>query len=305
MSFLDDEENHEFAENEGIPEVSPGLVRGGRSLNRYLEEINKTSLLTREQEKDLAKRIRKGDEGALHSLVKANLRFVVSIAKQYASQGLSLNDLINEGNLGLIRAAHRFDEKRGYKFISYAVWWIRQAILQVLAEQSRIVRLPLNRANALYQIGKAAKQLDQELGRNPDADEIAKRLKLPFDEVLYTMQIANSHLSLDATYSSSSDREDTIGDSMEDENAESPDEEVCVSALREDMKRALDTLTDRERAILYFYFGLKEDEPPMTLEEIGERMNLTRERIRQIKEKAILRLRHNSRSKYLKGYVAD
>ncbi|MDD4857564.1 MAG: RNA polymerase sigma factor RpoD/SigA [Candidatus Krumholzibacteria bacterium] len=280
-----------------------GEYIGERSLDLYLKEINNTPLLTREQERDLAKRIRKGNEEALHELVKANLRFVVSIAKQYVNQGLSLADLVNEGNLGLIKAAYRFDEKRGYKFISYAVWWIRQAMLQALAEQSRIVRLPLNRAGTLYRIGKAARQLDQELGRNPEVSEIADKLKLPHDEVRDTMQIANSHLSLDASFSNDQE-ENSLVDYLADDNLESPDEQTYVNALSDDMQKALDTLTDRERMILSLYFGL-EGEEPLTLEEIGKRMNLTRERIRQIKEKAILRLRHNSRSKYLKGYVQD
>ncbi len=294
----------ELREKEGMyPEPKESEYAGERSLDLYLKEINNTPLLTREQEKDLAKRIRKGDERALHDLVKANLRFVVSIAKQYVNQGLSLADLVNEGNLGLIKAAYRFDEKRGYKFISYAVWWIRQAMLQALAEQSRIVRLPLNRAGTLYRIGKAARQLDQELGRNPEIDEIAKKLKLPHDEVRDTMQIANSHLSLDASFGNDQE-ENSLVDYLADDNLEAPDEQTYVNALSEDMQKALDTLTDRERAILSLYFGL-EGEEPLTLEEIGKRMNLTRERIRQIKEKAILRLRHNSRSKYLKGYVQD
>ena len=280
-----------------------GEYMGERSLDLYLKEINNTALLTREQERDLAKRIRKGEETALHALVKANLRFVVSIAKQYVNQGLSLADLVNEGNLGLIKAAYRFDEKRGYKFISYAVWWIRQAMLQALAEQSRIVRLPLNRAGTLYRIGKAARQLDQELGRAPEVSEIAEKLKLPHDEVRDTMQIANSHLSLDASFSNDQE-ENSLVDYLADDNLESPDEQTYVNALSDDMQKALDTLTERERAILSLYFGI-EGEEPLTLEEIGKRMNLTRERIRQIKEKAILRLRHNSRSKYLKGYVQD
>lgn len=285
------------------PDPRGSEYAGERSLDLYLKEINNTPLLTREQERDLAKRIRKGDEKALHDLVKANLRFVVSIAKQYVNQGLSLADLVNEGNLGLIKAAYRFDEKRGYKFISYAVWWIRQAMLQALAEQSRIVRLPLNRAGTLYRIGKAARQLDQELGRNPEVDEIARKLKLPHDEVRDTMQIANSHLSLDASFGNDQE-ENSLVDYLADDNLEAPDEQTYVNALSDDMQKALDTLTDRERAILGLYFGL-EGEEPLTLEEIGKRMNLTRERIRQIKEKAILRLRHNSRSKYLKGYVQD
>ena len=276
---------------------------GERSLDLYLREINNTPLLTREEEKQLAQKIHKGDENALHSLVKANLRFVVSIAKQYVNQGLSLADLINEGNLGLIKAAHRFDEKRGFKFISYAVWWIRQAMLQALAEQSRIVRLPLNRAGTLYRIGKVARQLDQELGRKPEVEEIAKKLNLSNEEVRDTMQIANSHLSLDASFNNDQE-ENSLVDYLADENQEPTDEMTFSNALSDDMIRALSTLTERERAILTLYFGLGDSEP-MTLEEIGKKMRLTRERIRQIKEKAILRLRHSSRSKYLKGYVED
>ena len=276
---------------------------GERSLDLYLREINNTSLLTREQERTLALRIHKGEEDALHRLVKANLRFVVSIAKQYVNQGLSLADLINEGNLGLIKAAHRFDEKRGFKFISYAVWWIRQAMLQALAEQSRIVRLPLNRAGTLYRIGKVARQLDQELGRNPEVAEIAEKLNLSQEEVRDTMQIANSHLSLDASFNNDQE-ENSLVDYLADETQEAPDEMTFSNALSDDMIKALSTLTDREQTILMLYFGLGDAEP-MTLEEIGKKMHLTRERIRQIKEKAILRLRHSSRSKYLKGYVED
>ncbi len=276
---------------------------GERSLDLYLREINNTPLLSREEERELAKRIHKGEEEALHKLVKANLRFVVSIAKQYVNQGLSLADLINEGNLGLIKAAHRFDEKRGFKFISYAVWWIRQAMLQALAEQSRIVRLPLNRAGTLYRIGKAARQLDQELGRNPEVEEIAEKLNLSQEEVRDTMQIANSHLSLDASFNNDQE-ENSLVDYLADETQEAPDEMTFSNALSDDMVKALSTLTDREQTILMLYFGLGDAEP-MTLEEIGKKMHLTRERIRQIKEKAILRLRHSSRSKYLKGYVED
>jgi RNA polymerase primary sigma factor len=274
---------------------------GNRSLDLYLHEINKTPLLTREQEQELARRIRKGDKGALDQLVKANLRFVVSIAKQYANQGLSLEDLINDGNLGLIKAAHRFDEKRGYKFISYAVWWIRQAMLQSLAEHSRIVRLPLNRAGTLYRIGKASRQLDQELGRTPTPEEIAKRLDISVDEVKDTMSIANTHVSLDDPYSNDQD-DNALVDYLEDENAAMPDDETFEHALSDDMDKALDTLTDREKLILSLYFGIGGQEP-LTLEEIGKKLGLTRERIRQIKEKAISRLRHSSRAKYLKGYI--
>jgi RNA polymerase primary sigma factor len=285
------------------PENRDSEYLGERSLDLYLREINNTPLLNRGQERELAKRIRKGDEEALHKLVKANLRFVVSIAKQYVNQGLSLADLINEGNMGLIKAAHRFDEKRGFKFISYAVWWIRQAMLQALAEQSRIVRLPLNRAGTLYRIGKVARQLDQELGRTPEVDEIAKKLNLSKEEVRDTMQIANSHLSLDSSFNN--DQEDnTLVDYLADDNQLPPDEMTYANALSEDMQKALATLTDRERTILVLYFGL-EGEEPLTLEDIGKKMHLTRERIRQIKEKAILRLRHSTRSKYLKGYVEE
>jgi RNA polymerase primary sigma factor len=274
---------------------------GNRSLDVYLHEINKTPLLKREQEQSLAQQIRDGSQDALDTLVKANLRFVVSIAKQYANQGLSLEDLINEGNLGLIKAAHRFDEKRGYKFISYAVWWIRQAMLQALAEHSRIVRLPLNRAGTLYRIGKASRQLDQELGRQPTAEEIADRLDLSVEEVQDTMTIANTHVSLDDPYSD--EREDNaLVDNLADDDQASPDEGTYSSALTEDMEKALSTLGERERSILTMYFGLNGGEP-LTLEDIGKRMNLTRERIRQIKEKAIQRLRHSTRAKYLRGYI--
>ena len=272
-----------------------------RSLDLYLHEINKTPLLTREQEQEIARQIRDGDKDALDRLVKANLRFVVSIAKQYSNQGLSLEDLINDGNLGLIKAAHRFDEKRGYKFISYAVWWIRQAMLQSLAEHSRIVRLPLNRAGTLYRIGKVSRQLDQELGRSPTALEIAKKLKLSEDEVRDTMHIANTHVSLNDPYSSDQD-DNALVDYLMDENAPMPDDETYENALSDDMARALDTLSDREKLILNLYFGLGSEEP-LTLEDIGKRLGLTRERIRQIKEKAIARLRHSSRAKFLKGYI--
>jgi RNA polymerase primary sigma factor len=276
---------------------------GIRSLDLYLHEINRTPLLTREQERDIAKRIKGGEKEALDQLVRANLRFVVSIAKQYANQGLSLEDLINEGNIGLIKAAHRFDEERGFKFISYAVWWIRQAMLQSLAEHSRIVRLPLNRAGTLYRIGKVSRQLDQELGRAPSADEIAARLKISPEEVESTMVIANSHVSLDDPYSSEKD-DTALVDYLTDETQPAPDEDTYASALSDDLERALGTLSDRERNILSMYFGLGGDEP-MTLEDIGKKLKLTRERIRQIKEKAIQRLRHSTRAKFLQGYMEN
>lgn len=285
------------------PEGKDNDYMGEKSLDLYLKEINNTSLLSREEERDLARRIRAGEESALHALVKANLRFVVSIAKQYVNQGLSLADLINEGNMGLIKAAKRFDEKRGFKFISYAVWWIRQAMLQALAEQSRIVRLPLNRAGTLYRIGKVSRQLDQELGRTPEVEEIAAKLNLSNEEVRDTMKIANSHLSLDASFNNDQE-ENSLVDYLADETQDSPDEMTYVNALSGDMQKALGTLTDRERVILSLYFGL-EGEEPLTLEEIGKKMNLTRERIRQIKEKSITRLRHSTRSKYLRGYVQE
>lgn len=272
-----------------------------RSLDVYLHEINKTPLLTREGEQQLARRIRKGSQAALDQLVKANLRFVVSVAKQYANQGLSLEDLINEGNLGLIKAAHRFDEKRGYKFISYAVWWIRQAMLQALAEHSRIVRLPLNRAGTLYRIGKTSRQLDQELGRKPTAQEIANKLNLSVVEVEDTMKIANTHVSLDDPYSNDKD-DNALVDYLTDEDQVSPDEGTYTNALTDDMEKALNMLTEREKLILSMYFGLN-GEDPLTLEDIGKELKLTRERIRQIKEKAIQRLRHSTRAKYLKGYI--
>jgi len=274
-----------------------------RSLDIYLHEINKTPLLTREQERDLARRIKKDDKSALDQLVKANLRFVVSIAKQYANQGLSLEDLINDGNVGLIKAAHRFDEERGFKFISYAVWWIRQAMLQSLAEHSRIVRLPLNRAGTLYRIGKTSRALDQELGRAPTPDEIAARLGITPEEVRSTMSIANTHVSLDDPYSNDKD-DNPLVDYLTADDQEMPDEETYSSALTDDMEKALNTLTDREKQILTMYFGLGGDEP-LTLEEIGKQMELTRERIRQIKEKAIQRLRHSTRAKYLRGYIEN
>ena len=291
LSYDEGKRTEEEAESSG----------GNRSLDVYLHEINKTPLLTREQEQTLARRIRKGDKDALDRLVKANLRFVVSIAKQYSNQGLPLEDLINDGNLGLIKAAHRFDEKRGYKFISYAVWWIRQEMLQSLAEHSRIVRLPLNRAGTLYRIGKASRQLDQELGRAPNAREIAKKLKLSEEEVEDTMHIANTHVSLDEPYST--DQDDTsLVDYLQDDSSPMPDEATYGRALSDDMEKALATLSERERQILSMYFGLSREEP-LTLEEIGKELGLTRERIRQIKEKAIIRLRHSSRAKFLQGYM--
>jgi RNA polymerase primary sigma factor len=266
----------------------------------YLREIGETPLLTGDEEVSLAKRIRTGDHDALEKLTKANLRFVVSVAKQYQNQGLSLADLINEGNIGLIKAAKRFDETRGFKFISYAVWWIRQAILQALAEQSRIVRLPLNRVGTLHKIGKVSSSLEQEFGREPSAEEIASHLDLSEIEVSDTLKISNSHLSLDAPFSTSEDN--SLIDVLEDEFQPSPDEALLGESLRVEIEKALETLTPREAEVINLYFGLNQ-EKALTLEEIGARFNLTRERVRQIKEKAIRRLRHASRSKSLRAYL--
>ncbi|NIM99144.1 MAG: sigma-70 family RNA polymerase sigma factor [candidate division Zixibacteria bacterium] len=271
-----------------------------RSLDLYLREIGETPLITAQQEVELAKRIKLGDQDALERLTKANLRFVVSVAKQYQNQGLSLADLINEGNIGLIKAAKRFDETRGFKFISYAVWWIRQAILQALAEQSRIVRLPLNRVGTLHKIGKISSSLEQEYGREPSPDEIAKELELSAVEVSDTLKISNSHLSLDAPFSVSEDN--SLMDVLEDEFQPAPDEDLLTESLKLEIERALDTLSPREAEVINLYFGLN-SEKALTLEEIGARFNLTRERVRQIKEKAIRRLRHASRSKSLRAYL--
>ncbi len=271
-----------------------------RSLDLYLREIGETPLITAQQEVELAKRIKLGDQDALERLTKANLRFVVSVAKQYQNQGLSLADLINEGNIGLIKAAKRFDETRGFKFISYAVWWIRQAILQALAEQSRIVRLPLNRVGTLHKIGKISSSLEQEYGREPSPDEIARELELSAVEVSDTLKISNSHLSLDAPFSVSEDN--SLMDVLEDEFQPAPDEDLLTESLKLEIERALDTLSPREAEVINLYFGLN-SEKALTLEEIGARFNLTRERVRQIKEKAIRRLRHASRSRSLRAYL--
>jgi len=271
-----------------------------KSLDLYLREIGKTPLITAGEEVELAKRIKNGDQAALEKLTKANLRFVVSVAKQYQNQGLSLADLINEGNIGLIKAAKRFDETRGFKFISYAVWWIRQAVLQSLAEQSRIVRLPLNRVGTLHKIGKISSSLEQEFGREPSPDEIAKELALSTLEVSDTLKISNTHLSLDAPFSTSEDN--CLMDVLEDDLQPAPDEALLDESLRVEIGRALRTLNPREALVISLYFGLTH-EKSLTLEEIGVRFGLTRERVRQIKEKAIRRLRHASRSKTLRAYL--
>jgi len=274
--------------------------RESQSLDKYLQEIGKVDLLTPEEEIDLARRIKKGDQKALEKLTKANLRFVVSVAKQYQNQGLSLGDLINEGNLGLIKAAKRFDETRGFKFISYAVWWIRQSILQALAEQSRIVRLPLNRVGALNKIGKAFSALEQEFEREPSASELAEELDMSLFEVADTLKISGRHLSMDAPFAQGEDNR--LLDVIQDERTPLPDHELMRESLSKEVERALNTLTDREAEVIRLYFGLGR-EHSLTLEEIGEKFQLTRERVRQIKEKAIRRLRHTTRSKSLRAYL--
>jgi RNA polymerase primary sigma factor len=274
--------------------------RESQSLDKYLQEIGKVSLLTPNQEIDLAIRIKKGEQQALEILTKANLRFVVSVAKQYQNQGLSLGDLINEGNLGLIKAAKRFDETRGFKFISYAVWWIRQSILQALAEQSRIVRLPLNRVGALNKIGKAYSNLEQEFEREPSANELATELDMDVSEVADTLKISGKHVSMDAPFAQGEDNR--LLDVIQNDQQPTPDHVLMTESLKAEIERALSTLTEREAEVIKLYFGLNK-EHSLTLEEIGERFNLTRERVRQIKEKAIRRLRHASRSKNLKAYL--
>ncbi len=272
------------------------------SLDQYLQEIGDEDLLSADEEVELARRIKRGDQRALERLTRANLRFVVSVAKQYQNRGLSLGDLINEGNLGLIKAAKRFDETKGFKFISYAVWWIRQAILQALAEQSRIVRLPLNRVGALHKIGKAFSGLEQEFGREPSPMEIADELDMSANEVMDTLKISSRHLSLDAPFND--DNENRLLDVLEDEMQPPPDEALMSDSLRQEVKKALKTLSPREAEVISLYFGIGR-EFPMTLEEIGGRFGLTRERVRQIKEKAIARLRHASRSRPLKAYMTN
>ncbi|MCL5029698.1 MAG: sigma-70 family RNA polymerase sigma factor [Bacteroidetes bacterium] len=274
--------------------------RESQSLDKYLQEIGKVDLLKPENEIELAIRIKKGDHVALETLTKANLRFVVSVAKQYQNQGLSLGDLINEGNLGLIKAAKRFDETRGFKFISYAVWWIRQSILQALAEQSRIVRLPLNRVGALNKIGKAYSNLEQEFEREPSATELAQELDMDVSDVADTLKISGRHVSMDAPFAQG--EENRLLDVIENEEQPNPDYGLMTESLKTEIERALSSLTEREAEVIKLYFGLNK-EHSLTLEEIGEKFNLTRERVRQIKEKAIRRLRHTSRSKNLKAYL--
>ncbi|WP_010177533.1 MULTISPECIES: sigma-70 family RNA polymerase sigma factor [Aquimarina] len=270
------------------------------SLDKYLQEIGKVDLITADEEVELAQRIKAGDERALDKLTKANLRFVVSVAKQYQNQGLTLPDLINEGNLGLIKAAKRFDETRGFKFISYAVWWIRQSILQALAEQSRIVRLPLNKIGSINKINKTYAFLEQSHERPPSAEEIANELDMTISDVKESMKNSGRHVSMDAPLVEGEDS--NLYDVLRSGESPNPDRELMHESLRTEIERALETLTPREADVIRLYFGLG-NQHPMTLEEIGETFDLTRERVRQIKEKAIRRLKHTSRSKILKTYL--
>ena len=273
--------------------------RESASLDKYLQEIGREELITVEEEVELAQKIRKGDRRALEKLTRANLRFVVSVAKQYQNQGLSLPDLINEGNLGLIKAAEKFDETRGFKFISYAVWWIRQSILQALAEQARIVRLPLNQVGSLNKISKAFSKFEQENERRPSAEELADQLDLPVDKVMESLKITGRHISVDAPFVDGEDN--SLLDVLVNRDSPNADRGLVNESLNKEIERALSTLTERERDIVKYFFGIGAQE--MTLEEIGEYFGLTRERVRQIKEKAIRRLRHSARSKLLKSYL--
>ena len=274
--------------------------RESASLDKYLQEIGREELITAEQEVELAKRIKDGDQLALEKLTKANLRFVVSVAKQYQNQGLTLPDLINEGNLGLIKAAQRFDETRGFKFISYAVWWIRQSILQALAEQSRIVRLPLNQVGSLNKINKAFSRLEQAHEREPSPNELAQELDVSESKVLDTIKVSGRHVSMDAPFVSG--EENSLIDVLENQDSPKADKSLLSESLQKEIERSLSTLTDKERDVVKYFFGIGMNHG-LTLEEIGAKFDLTRERVRQIKEKAIRRLRHTSRSKLLKAYL--
>ena len=273
--------------------------RESASLDKYLQEIGREELITVEEEVEFAQRIKKGDQEALEKLTRANLRFVVSVAKQYQNQGLSLPDLINEGNLGLIKAAEKFDETRGFKFISYAVWWIRQSILQALAEQSRIVRLPLNQVGSLNKINKALSKFDQENERMPSPEELADILEIPREKIADTLRVSGRHVSVDAPFVDGEDN--SLLDVLVNSDSPNADRGLVNESLNKEIERALSTLTERERDIVKYFFGIGAQE--MTLEEIGEYFGLTRERVRQIKEKAIRRLRHSARSKLLKSYL--
>ncbi len=273
--------------------------RESASLDKYLQEIGREGLISVEEEVELAQRIKKGDQVALEKLTRANLRFVVSVAKQYQNQGLSLPDLINEGNLGLIKAAEKFDETRGFKFISYAVWWIRQSILQALAEQSRIVRLPLNQVGSLNKINKAYSRFEQQHQRKPSPEELSEELEIPAEKISDTLRVSGRHISVDAPFVEGEDN--SLLDVLVNSDSPNADRALVNESLSKEIERALATLTERESDIIMLFFGIGCQE--MTLEEIGERFGLTRERVRQIKEKAIRRLRHTSRSKLLKSYL--
>lgn len=275
--------------------------RESASLDKYLQEIGHEDLISVEEEVELAQRIKKGDQKALEKLTKANLRFVVSVAKQYQNQGLSLPDLINEGNLGLIKAAEKFDETRGFKFISYAVWWIRQSILQAIAEQSRIVRLPLNQVGSVNKINRVLNKFEQENERRPSIDEIAEKLDLSEEKIEDAMKVNSRHISMDAPFADGEDN--SLLDVLPNNDAPQADNESVMESLREEISRALATLNERERKIIESFFGI--GQPEMTLEEIGDKFGLTRERVRQIKEKAIRRLRHNTQNKLLKSYLGQ
>ena len=283
-----------------MAKVARTVNESNRSLSRYLEEIGNYEPLPPAREVELAQKIHKDDQVALEELVKAKLRFVVSVAKDYQGQGLPLTDLINEGNLGLIKAAGRFDETRGFKFISYAVWWIRQSILQALAEHSRIVRLPLNRVGTISKITKTAEKLEAEIERSPNEQEIGRQLEMTPDEVIDAMRISRRHHSLNAPFRDGD--KNSLIDVIKDENQSSPDEPLMNDSLKDEIRQSLDTLKERERQVIKMYFGIERDYA-LTLNEIGEEFNLTRERVRQIKEKAIRRLRHRSRSKTLRTYL--
>lgn len=275
--------------------------RESASLDKYLQEIGHEELLTTDQEVELAQRIRKGDKRALERLTKANLRFVVSVAKQYQNQGLSLPDLINEGNVGLIKAAEKFDETRGFKFISYAVWWIRQSILQAIAEQSRLVRLPLNQVGSVNKITRELNKFEQEHERKPSVDEIAERVDLPEDKIADAMKANSRHVSMDAPIA---DGEDSSMIDFLSGDSSNTDRELAIESLKAEVSRILKLLNDKEQKVLRAFFGI-DGSPEMTLDEIGEKYNLTRERVRQIKEKALRRLRHNTKNKLLKSYLGQ
>lgn len=275
--------------------------RESASLDKYLQEIGREELLSADEEVELAQRIRKGDKKALERLTKANLRFVVSVAKQYQNQGLSLPDLINEGNVGLIKAAERFDETRGFKFISYAVWWIRQSILQALAEQSRIVRLPLNQVGSVNKINRVLNKFEQENERRPSVEEISEHVDLPQDKIDEAMKVGSWHVSVDAPFADGDDN--SLLDILVNNDSPMADRQLVVESLRAEIKQALRVLTERERNIVQAFFGI--DQPELTLEEIGEKFGLTRERVRQIKEKAIRRLRNSTKNKLLKTYLGE